>query len=148
MPLYVCSQGCMQGLVTPWAESISSARLTARNMTSVKDVDAFLYEFKRQMDTHGLVVLEREKNFQALLRLEITVKQRRAVIRSLRPKHYCRGPRPDVVLPGFEFWEFGKQVKQHTLYIKLALRGNEAPAICLSFHPAERPLSFPFIDEV
>ena len=117
-------------------------------MTTLKEVDAFLYTFKELKQKHGLIILDREKNLQALLDMEMDVAQRSAIIMGLQPRDYYRGPRPDQIRKGFDFWEFGKQItsneKDYILYIKLAIRLETHPVICMSFHPAERDIIFPF----
>jgi hypothetical protein len=40
-------------------------------------------------------------------------------------------------------WVFGKHIEGTEVYIKLKLTNTEAPK-CLSFHPAERTLHYPF----
>lgn len=117
-------------------------------MAPLIEVDEFLYTFKQLKRKHGLIILDREKNLQALLDMETTVKKREAVIMGLRPQDYIRGPRPDEVHRGFEFWEFGKKVdiygEVYMVYIKLSIRFEHMPVICMSFHPAERAMTFPY----
>ncbi|MFK7971541.1 MAG: toxin [Bacteroidia bacterium] len=117
-------------------------------MTSRTEVDAFLYTFKQLKKQNGLIILDREKNLQALLDMELTAQRRDAIIMGLKPQHYYRGPRPDEIRQGFEFWEFGRKVdvfgESYTLYIKLSIRFENMPVVCLSFHPAEREMIFPF----
>jgi len=57
-------------------------------------------------------------------------------------RDYCEGPLPDETQPG-EVWVFGKHIEGTEVYIKLKLTNTEAPK-CLSFHPAERTLHYPF----
>jgi hypothetical protein len=90
----------------------------------------------------GLWVPNRDKNREALLALGITKTLRGEVIRSLTPEDYCKGPLPDETQSG-DVWIFGAQIEDTEVYIKLKLTESEAP-ICLSFHPAERELRYPF----
>ncbi|MEZ4685141.1 MAG: toxin [Bacteroidia bacterium] len=117
-------------------------------MTPLSEVDAFLYTFKQLKQKHGLIILDREKNIQALLDMELSAGKREAIIMGLRPKDYSRGPRPDEVHKGFEFWEFGKNVEVYgehfQVYIKLSIRFEQMPVVCMSFHPAEREMDFPY----
>lgn len=116
-------------------------------MARIQDVDSFLYTFKKRIQDSGLIFYQRHKNLQALLDLEITAKRRTRIIRGLKPVDYYRGPREDQVVEGGEYWEFGKEVKGITVYIKLALDNDGGPACCYSFHPAERPIVYPFSEE-
>jgi hypothetical protein len=44
-------------------------------------------------------------------------------------------------------WEFGKQVNDEEVYIKITLGRTSSSAICISFHIAERPIQYPFKEE-
>ena len=113
-------------------------------MTRIEDVDSFLYTFKKRIQKNGLIFYQRHKNLQALLDLEITAKRRTRLILGLKAADYYRGPKEDQVVAGGEYWEFGKEVKGIPVYIKLALDSEGGPACCYSFHPAERPITYPF----
>ena len=41
-------------------------------------------------------------------------------------------------------WVFGKSVKNTEVYIKISLGRTDHPVICISFHPAEHNLTYPF----
>lgn len=107
------------------------------------EVLAFLVAFQAKRTESGLIFLEREKNVQGLLDLEITAKRRTRVITQLKPEDYYRGPREDSVNLGAAYWEFGKVVKKREVYIKLSLGLAGQPARCMSFHPAERDITYP-----
>ena len=49
----------------------------------------------------------------------------------------------------FGMWVFGKDVKEREIYIKIMLGCADSQTICISFHIAEYPLSYPFktVDE-
>jgi hypothetical protein len=112
-------------------------------MATRQQVARFLESFKRSIAEVGwLWVLNRERNRDGLIAVGITKKQREEVIRSLSPEDYCEGPLPDETQPG-EVWVFGKHIEGTEVYIKLKLTNTEAPK-CLSFHPAERTLHYPF----
>jgi hypothetical protein len=59
---------------------------------------------------------------------------------------YSSGPNPDEYHSG-DYWVFGKDLDAIEIYIKLKIvsynNGNER-AVCLSFHPSEHPLKYPF----
>lgn len=111
---------------------------------SSEAVAQFLSEFHRQKAEEGLVFYERAKNTQALLDLEISARERDEVIERLEVSDFYKGPRPDKVLIGAEFWEFGKKVKGVDVYIKISLGFPGRSAACLSFHPAERKIKHPY----
>jgi len=112
-------------------------------MATLRQGARFLEAFKRSMAEVGwLWVTNRERNREGLIAIGITKEQRDEVIRSLSPEDYCEGPLPDEMQPG-DVWVFGKHVEGTEVYIKLKLTRTEAPK-CLSFHPAEHRLHYPF----
>ena len=113
-------------------------------IVSPEEVAWFLSQFRKAKAQNGIVYLERDKNLQALLDLEISPAKREEVIDQLTIKNYYKGPRPDGVRIGGEFWEFGAKIKQREVYIKLSLGILEGPVLCFSFHPCERPIRFPY----
>ncbi|MFK7925153.1 MAG: toxin [Bacteroidia bacterium] len=113
------------------------------NIVSPEKVQHFLQDFVTTKNQNGMVFLDRQKNLQALLDLEIGVEEREAIIEKLTYRNYYKGPRPDGLRPGLEFWEFGTQVKGREVYVKLALGIVDGPTLCYSFHPAERAIRYP-----
>jgi hypothetical protein len=113
-------------------------------IVSPEEVLWFLQQFRKAKEQNGLVFLDRQKNFQALLDLEISAQEREEVIDRLAVQNYYKGPRPDGVRMGGEFWEFGAKVGKGEVYIKLSLGIEEGPVLCFSFHPAERKIRFPY----
>ncbi|MEL6850259.1 MAG: hypothetical protein AAFP92_17190, partial [Bacteroidota bacterium] len=100
---------------------------------SIDEIKLFLYSFHQLMDQYGIIFYNRRKNTQALLDLELSAAGRNEILKHLTPLDYYKGPRPDMVNIGAEYWEFGKEVKGSTLYIKLSLgiRVDE-PVRCFS----------------
>jgi hypothetical protein len=103
-----------------------------------------LSEFKRIAARRGIDFVPRSKNLASLSRLGLTKKNAKEEILSLAITDYCGGPEPDKDKPG-EIWEFGKIIESTDVYIKLKIAqvGKEMIAKCISFHPAEFPISFP-----
>ena len=64
--------------------------------------------------------------------------------KEIRWRDYYRGPRPDALIKGGEYWEFGKDIKAVEVYVKISLGRADGPAICMSFHPAERKIIYPY----
>lgn len=116
------------------------------NIVSAEEVKLFLQKFGESKLKDGMVLLDRQKNLQALLDLEISVEERATAISDLTYRNYYKGPRPDAVRPGLEFWEFGVQLKGKEMYVKLSLGQPEGPVICYSFHPAERAIKYPYCE--
>jgi hypothetical protein len=105
-----------------------------------------LKDFKELMGQGHYYVKEHHKNIQALRDLGINARLRDELILSVAMDDYSSGPNPDEYHPGY-YWVFGKNLDNVEIYIKLKIvslnNGNEK-AVCLSFHPSEHPLKYPF----
>ena len=66
------------------------------------------------------------------------------IIESLKSEDYVEGPIIDQLNKLGEMWVFGKDIKGKEVYIKIMLGGVNCQTICISFHIAEHPLSYPF----
>ncbi len=114
--------------------------------TTKDRVRTFLREFKSLINNRYFYVVNRDYNIQGLLALGITKKIRKKELLSLNVLNYSSGPTPDEDRPG-DVWVFGKIIRSNEVYIKLKIvslsRGNKAK--CLSFHPADSPLPYPFL---
>lgn len=108
-----------------------------------RQVQTFLREFKNLVTNGGLYVIQRDINQKGLIDLGLTKKLREHEILSLSLSDFCEGPCPDVNKPG-NIWIFGKEINGHEVYIKLKIVYSKPnQAICLSFHKAANPLSYP-----
>lgn len=110
-------------------------------------VRAFLKEFKRLMSVCRLRVSNREVNNRGLIALGLTYKQRINEIKALNVLNYSSGPDPDHNFSG-NYWVFGKMIYDHEVYIKLKIVDGDETSwpLCKSFHPADEPLDYPFVD--
>lgn len=113
-------------------------------IASVDAVAFFLLGFQTLKEKHGIVFYNRRKNVQALLDLEITAEEREKIIDSLAVQNYYKGPKPDGVKIGAEYWEFGACIKGKQVYIKLSQGLPNGPVACFSFHSAERIIRYPY----
>ena len=112
-------------------------------MATRSEVEAFLSTFKAKMEFFDVVFLDRDKNLQTLIDLEIARVSRKELLRELRVEDYFRGPTKDAN-NGPDLWEFGRLVKQKEVYIKITIGVMNRPVICISFHLAERAISYPY----
>ncbi len=106
----------------------------------------FLKDFKELMGQGHYFVKGHYKNIQTLIDLGITTRQRDELILSIALQDYSSGPNPDELNPG-HYWIFGKGLDHTEIYIKLkiiTLRSGNERAVCISFHPSEHPLRYPF----
>ncbi|MEM6800040.1 MAG: toxin [Bacteroidota bacterium] len=111
---------------------------------SREEITRFLEGFTQQKKKYGIRFYQRKKNMQALLDLEISVRQRDKVLSGLQIEDYYKGPREDGVNQGAEFWEFGVYWKKKDVYIKISIGLGEEAVRCFSFHAAERPIKYPY----
>jgi len=110
---------------------------------SESDVEAFLNTFRAKLDIFDVIFLNRDKNLQALIDLEITRVSRKDILRGLKVDDYYRGPTKDVG-HGPDLWEFGSVFNKKEVYIKITIGVMNKPVICISFHLAERAIDYPF----
>jgi hypothetical protein len=76
--------------------------------------------------------------------LDISPLQREVIVKNLLVQDYVEGPVIDELNQKGEMWVFGKDVKGREVYIKITLGYDNGQTICISFHIAEHPLTFPF----
>ena len=114
-----------------------------------EDVELFLCRFHEKMKVFGILFRDdRDKNKKTLEALEITPVFRRVVIENLTPQDYDEGPLVDTLYQRGEMWVFGKDIKGRDVYIKITMGMANCQTICISFHLAEHPLTYPFKDSV
>lgn len=108
-------------------------------------VTLFLKEFKALVQNKKLYFVDRKAHMNSLINLGLTKQICIELLLDLTLVDYCQGPLPDKDLPG-NVWIFGKTVDGCEIYIKLKIAdvGGERIAKCISFHPAERPLWYPY----
>jgi len=108
-------------------------------------VNQFLNDFKIKMKVFDIYFRdERGKNTQALLDLEITPIKRKEIIANLESIDYSQGPVDDQLYGNGSLWVFGKLVKEQEVYIKICMGRKNNRTICVSFHIAERKMTYPF----
>lgn len=117
-------------------------------MITKVDVEKFLTDFNMKVKIFDIRFRDdRAKNHNTLLELGITPMERKNVIMDLTYRDYSEGPIIDTLNEQGEMWVFGKDVKGNEVYIKIAMGRPNAHTICISFHKAEHPMSYPFKDK-
>lgn len=109
-----------------------------------EDVENFLEEIRVKEASGVMTILflnQREKNAQALLDLDIPPDKRKEIIRKLEAEDFYR-LEDGKYLDQFDMMSFGKMVRGVEVYIKISI--TERNAICISFHKAEHPITYPF----
>lgn len=114
-------------------------------MTSKEEVSDFLAGFKAKLGIWGVVYREdRMKNAAALLLLDIVPARRTEILKDLELTDYAEGPLEERLYGGAAMWVFGRRVSQQEVYIKITMGMAGRQVICISFHPADRPMVYPF----
>jgi hypothetical protein len=108
------------------------------------EVNEFLSDFREKRRTFEIIFIDRPKNKQALLDLEIRPIDREKFIDQLSIEDFSEGPLPEDWHGSKEMWVFGKVIKGHEVYIKICLGAPNSNVICISFHISEYPMSYPF----
>lgn len=113
-------------------------------MRKKEEVSRFLKDFKSKMKIWDVLFRDdRGKNMQTLLVLEIAPSARKAVLEKLTVEDYNQGPLNDTLHKGPDLWIFGKHIKGREVYIKINMGVSGTSVICISFHLAERKMSYP-----
>ena len=113
-------------------------------MATKEQVEDFLKRLKEKIKVFDIIFRDdRGKNLQTLATLEITPTYRKKVILNIEPEEYSEGPIVDTLNKMGEMWVFGKDVKGHEVYIKITLGQPNNSTICISFHIAEHPMTYP-----
>ncbi|MCW5899517.1 MAG: type II toxin-antitoxin system MqsR family toxin [Flavobacteriales bacterium] len=115
-------------------------------MPTPDEVEAFLREFHARMKVWDVVFRDdRAKNVEALVVLGIVPKARERMLAELSVSDFSEGPMKDSLNSGPDLWVFGKELKEHEVYIKVTLgMQKQGPVFCISFHPSEHTMTFPF----
>jgi hypothetical protein len=113
-------------------------------MASKYQVEQFLKDFKEKMKIWNVLFRDdRGKNAQTLAALEIRASDREKVLKELSAEDYCEGPLEDTLYKGPDMWVFGRIIKKKEVYIKITMGFPGSQALCISFHLAEKPMSYP-----
>lgn len=112
-------------------------------MTKEDEVETFLNDLKQKIKVHDLIFVEREKNQKTMTELEIYQSDCKKYISQLKIENYYKGPVKDSQY-GNEYWEFGIEIKNKEIYIKLNYGHLNKPVICISFHFAEHKIKHKF----
>ena len=113
-------------------------------MATKEQVEDFLKRLKEKIKVFDIIFRDdRGKNLQTLATLEITPTYRKQVVLNIEAEDYSEGPIVDTLNRMGEMWVFGRDVKGHEVYIKITLGLPNSSTICISFHIAEHPMSYP-----
>jgi len=109
------------------------------------EVRKLLKELKRIIRESGLIIIYKDENIKGRIELGMTIKTLKDEVLSLSVLDYSQGPLYDVQ-EGGDLWVFGKEINGKETYMKfkIFLTASGYHAKCLSIHPANKPMKYPF----
>ena len=118
-----------------------------RRIQKKEEVLNFLFQFKKLAGNMGrnTELAERGKNFQTIIKLNLTILRAKEILLTLTYKNYISGPYKREDGPG-NLWEFILVLDGNAIYIKLCDDFSNCFPLCISFHEPEKPFKLFFED--
>lgn len=112
-------------------------------MATKDEVEAFLRQLRDKIRFFDVAFRSREKNIEAIAELDILPIDRLEYLKNLNVENYYDGPKNDTYDQSQpDYYEFGVMVKGVEVYIKVSLGLTNKRVDCMSFHKAERPITY------
>ncbi len=113
-------------------------------MPNKEEVESFLRALHGKMIVYDVAYRPRDKTLKSLIDLEMTPGERLAILKSLTYEDCFTGPNKDGCIPPMpDYYEYGKVIRNQTIYIKINIGRDNRMIDCMSFHIAERPITYP-----
>lgn len=113
-------------------------------MTTKGEVESFLREMREKIKIFDIAFRPRDKNLEAIAELDILALDRVGYINKLTYENYYMGPTEDTFDTSKpNYYEFGIIINKIEVYIKISLGLNNKRVDCMSFHKAEKPITYP-----
>ena len=113
-------------------------------MTKKEEVESFLQKLRDKLLIFDIVFRPRSKNIEALAELDILPIDRIKFIKQLSSNNYYTGPNNDTYDNSKpDYYEFGITIQGFEVYVKLSLGLLNKQVDCMSFHIAEKPITYP-----
>lgn len=114
-------------------------------MADEQRVEFFLGLVKEAVRTGMFILSGREKNLAFLAKFGVSIPTVKKCILGLSTDNYCSGPSRDLSAKNHnDVWVFGTELENREIYIKLSLGDTIDKVICISFHEAEFPMTYPY----
>ncbi len=105
-----------------------------------KPISQYLKELKNALKNHKVFFLKRAED--GIMDLGLTNEIAIKIISELSQENYVKGPEKDYIGNNYFIWEFGV-LDVVEIYIKMSDRKDNQRPVCLSFHKAKKPQSYP-----
>ena len=113
-------------------------------MATKAEIEVFLGQLREKIRFFDVAFRPRDKNIDAIAELDILPIDRIEYLKTLSVENYYDGPTKDTFDHSKpDYYEFGVQVKEIEVYIKISLGLPNKRVDCMSFHKAERPITYP-----
>ncbi len=113
-------------------------------MATKEEVERFLQQLRDKISIFDVAFRPRGKNTDALAELDIMPYQRLEYLKKLTSANYYTGPNKDTYdATKPDYFEFGLTIKGVEVYIKISLGLENKRVDCMSFHKAERSITYP-----
>ena len=113
------------------------------SVIDVQPVRDFLFDMKICLaNSECLIFVDRDKNLQGLADLGLLRSELPDLLRGLTVDDFSQGPLLDDRGRQRYWWVFGPERDTIVIYLKIAVAQNRVE--CLSLHPAEHPMEYPF----
>ncbi|MDP8258761.1 MAG: hypothetical protein P9L90_05020 [Candidatus Aadella gelida] len=109
-----------------------------------QEINNFLHVFKFYADCPGCFHLVDRKDLKNIATTGLTFAQAREVILQLTYIDYIKGPVVDMFYKDYNVWEFGQELEDIGIYIKLSDNFDHKMAKCISFHIAKHSMTYPY----
>jgi hypothetical protein len=117
-------------------------------MATKDQVESFLKELREKIRFNDIAFRPRDKNLDSLAEIDIVPIDRIEYIKKLTYLNYKSGPNKDTYDPKKpDYYEFGIEINSVEVYIKISLGLFNKRVDCMSFHKAERPITYPLKQE-
>ncbi|RUT69450.1 toxin [Flavobacterium cupreum] len=113
-------------------------------MTTKGEVESFLREMREKIKIFDIAFRPRDKNLEAIAELDIYPLDRITYLNKLTSENYYRGPTDDTLDTSKpSYYEFGIIINNIEVYIKISLGIDNKRVDCMSFHKAEKTITYP-----
>ncbi|HFI0271935.1 TPA: hypothetical protein ACGO3Z_001918 [Streptococcus suis] len=114
---------------------------SSQKIASVVEINQFLMEFKKSLSMNGIEFVPR--TYDGITSLGLDIELAKMELYDLTFHDYDRGATKDYNGDGTDIWEFGKNIDEELVYIKIKL-DSLGKCKVLSFKKSNGPWTLPY----